>query len=112
MIANKFEKWIYKWVADNYGASEADDPSWDIRALAEELNKHIYEIYRDVEHRYLVEDCKYIAEQNNIELSDKQVDAVVNEFVDCDAYVDAHTEDWLYFMGLIKKGEEKWEERL
>lgn len=106
MIANKFEKWIYKWVADNYGASEADDPSWNIRALAEELNEHIYEIYRDVEHRYLVEDCKYIAEQEDIELTDKQVEKVVNQFMDCDAYVDVHYDDWLYFIRLVKEGEE------
>lgn len=28
---------IYNWVAENFGTSEAEEPSWDIHALAEEL---------------------------------------------------------------------------
>lgn len=30
---------IYKWVADNFGQSEADDPSWNIEALADHISK-------------------------------------------------------------------------
>lgn len=32
------EKAIYDWVEENFGESEAKDPSWDIHALAEHLN--------------------------------------------------------------------------
>lgn len=32
------EQVIYKWVLDNFGESEADDPSWSIVELAKEIN--------------------------------------------------------------------------
>lgn len=102
-MEDKIYKWIYDWVAENFGESEADDPSWDIHALAEELDKHCFEIYRKIERDYLEEDCRYIAEQNGIELTDDEVKRVTNEFMDCDAYVDAHAEDWLYFMHMVKE---------
>lgn len=38
-IADKLESAIYKWVADNFGTQEAEDPSWNIEALAEHLSK-------------------------------------------------------------------------
>lgn len=34
-----FYEAIYEWVADNFGQSEADDPSWNIEALADHLSK-------------------------------------------------------------------------
>lgn len=33
------EEVIYKWVADNFGETEANDPSWSTFALAAEINK-------------------------------------------------------------------------
>ena len=39
-MKKQFEKIIYNWVKKNFGESEAEDPSWDIEALAEELAKH------------------------------------------------------------------------
>ena len=38
---------IYNWVADNYGESEANDPSWNIDLLAE----HIESKLADKEHK-------------------------------------------------------------
>lgn len=32
------ERTIWNWVLQNFGESEADDPSWDISLLAEEIN--------------------------------------------------------------------------
>lgn len=98
------EKNIYKWVAENFGESEADDPSWNIKAMASDLAHGVmkYDIYRAVEREYLREDCKYIAEQNEIELTDDEMEWVVDEYMDSEAYVDAHTEDWLYFMHRAK----------
>ena len=32
------EKTIYNWVKRNFGESEANNPSWDISALADEIN--------------------------------------------------------------------------
>ena len=34
-----FYEAIYEWVKDNFGQSEADDPSWNIEALADHLSK-------------------------------------------------------------------------
>ena len=34
-----FYEAIYEWVAENYGQSEADNPSWSIEALADHLSK-------------------------------------------------------------------------
>jgi len=34
-----FYEAIYEWVADNFGRSEAEDPSWNIEALADHLSK-------------------------------------------------------------------------
>lgn len=91
---------IYEWVAKNFGESEAEDPSWSIKAMAKDLAHGImkYDIYRAVERDYLREDCKYIAEQNDIKLSDKDTEWVVEEFMNSEAYVDTHAEDWLWFM--------------
>lgn len=33
---------IYKWVKENYGESEVDNPSWDIGLLAEHIRKELY----------------------------------------------------------------------
>jgi hypothetical protein len=37
--ASQVEKVIYEWVKRNFGESEANDPSWSTRSLAEEINK-------------------------------------------------------------------------
>lgn len=110
-VEELFKQHIYQWVKDNFGQSEADDPSWSIDALAHGLTygSHSvlkYDIYRAVERDYLREDCRSVAEEYNIDLTDEQVEAVVNEYIDCEAYVDRHTEDWVYWIKQIKKGEE------
>lgn len=33
------EEFITKWVKDNYGANEADNPSWNIEALAHSIEE-------------------------------------------------------------------------
>ncbi len=99
-IEQKLYKAIYNWVKENFGESEADDPSWDIKALAHDLSKTNldYEIYKIIERQFLREDCKMVAEDMKKSLTDKEVDAVVDEFMDSEAYVDAHAEDWQWFI--------------
>lgn len=41
----KIEKIIYSWVDRNFGPHEAQDPSWNIEALADEIAKHQHELY-------------------------------------------------------------------
>lgn len=35
------EKIIYNWVAEIYGQSEADNPSWNIKMLAKEIKNNL-----------------------------------------------------------------------
>ena len=55
---------IYKWVAKNFGESEAEDPSWSIEALAHDLTNAplIFDIYKTIEREYLRDDCDMVAE--------------------------------------------------
>lgn len=103
-VTKLLEKNIYEWVKKNFGQSEADDPSWNIEALAKDLAHGTlkYDIYRAVERDYLRMDCDYIAEQNGISLTEEERELAVDEFMDCDAYVDAHAEDWIYWIKRVK----------
>lgn len=105
-MEDKIYKWIYDWVAENFGESEADDPSWDIHALAEELDKHRFEIYCDVEHEKLEEDCEAVAEEMGVELTDKQKSAIIDAFECGEQYVDRPTHIWTEIIKYeLKKGE-------
>ena len=103
-IEKELHSFLYNWVAKNFGESEAEEPSWSIEALAHDLAKSQLPqaIYRQIEHEYLTWDCKEIAEENNIELTDEQVEEVVEEFKNSDTYAERHTEDWLYFIHQVK----------
>lgn len=37
----KIEKIIYNWVKENFGESEADDPSWNIDLLAKHIESQL-----------------------------------------------------------------------
>lgn len=54
-MKEQFEKLIYNWVKQNFGESEAGDPSWSIEALADELDKHFHELYWQQELEYIKE---------------------------------------------------------
>lgn len=97
-MTEQFRTIIYNWVKQNFGESEAEDPSWSIEALAEELDKHKYDIYREVERQYLMDDCETVAEDMEVELTDEEKQVVVDEFMNSDAYIDAHAEDWQWFI--------------
>ena len=101
---------IYKWVAKNFGESEAEDPSWSIEALAHDLTNAplIFDIYKTIEREYLRDDCDMVAEGMDVKLTDKEREIVVDEFMNSEAYVDAHAEDWQWFIKQeLKHREEK-----
>ena len=109
-IKQLFYKNIYEWVKQNFGESEAEDPSWSIEALAQDLadSPLAFDIYKTVEREYLRDDCDMVAEGMEVELTDKEREVVVDEFMDSEAYVDAHAEDWQWFINReIKHREEK-----
>lgn len=112
---------IYKWVADNFGQSEADDPSWSIEALAkhlsesdinpDELNaytKHC--VYNSLDQHYVEEDVEYFAEQRDIELTPEQVGRIASEIRDSDWYCSTNAEDMEWYINrelVIAKEKEK-----
>lgn len=68
-----FYEAIYEWVADSFGQSEADDPSWNIKELADylsrtdidpnELNANTqYLCYDRLREHFLEEDIENVAE--------------------------------------------------
>lgn len=97
-MKNEIEKRIYKWVAENYGQAEADDPSWNIEGLAEAVYELRHKIYYDEERQYQEEDCDMVAENMGVELTSQQKANIVEEFMESEAYVSAHAEDWQYFI--------------
>ena len=105
-MKEQFEKLIYNWVKQNFGESEADDPSWSIEALAEELAKHQHELYWQQELEYLKEDVEYYAGEHNIELTEQQKYAVADKIRNSEWYCSINPEDIDYYIKEeIKKGE-------
>lgn len=72
-MKDKIYKIIYNWVADNFGQSEADDPSWNIDALAGELDRHFHDLWWEEEMKYLEEDVKTYAHDHDIKLTKQQI---------------------------------------
>lgn len=98
-MEDKIEKIIYNWVEKNFGTSEAEDPSWDIKALAEEINKHFHELYWQQELEYIKEDVEYyVNEYGEYELTDKQMYAVADKIRNSEWYCSINPEDIEYYV--------------
>lgn len=86
-MKEEFEKIIYNWVKNNFGESEADDPSWSIEALADELGKQFHNLYEKQEKEYIAEDVEYVAnEMMGKKLSDRQIGAVADKYYYSESY--------------------------
>ena len=98
-MKEKFNKIIYNWVAKNFGESEAEDPSWNIEALAEELDNHFHELYWQQELEYLKEDVEnYIDGLNEYELTEKQMYNVADKIRNSEWYCSINPEDMEYYI--------------
>lgn len=98
-MTNNIYKIIYNWVADNFGESEAQDPSWDIKALAEEIGKHQHELYWQQELEYLKEDVEYyVNEHDEYELNEQQMYAVADKIRNSEWYCSINPEDMEYYI--------------
>lgn len=110
-VEKEFNKFLYEWVKKNFGESEADDPSWSIKALAHDLASEYVKIKNQEELEWIKEDIETVAESNNIKLADKQAYAVAQEYMLSEAYCEMHAEDILYFiqreLELVKEKGEK-----
>lgn len=105
-IEKKFNEVIYEWVKENFGESEADDPSWDIKALAKYLSEQYYKIREEEEFENIKEDVKFVAEQDDIELTPKQLSAIADEYRYSESYCEADTDAIKWFIEReLDKGE-------
>lgn len=68
-MEERLEKIIYNWVEENFGKSEAADPSWSIKELAKELAKHKWEIRSMVQEEYDLEDIDDVADDLGVKLT-------------------------------------------
>lgn len=97
-IEELFYKVVYEWVANNFGESEAEDPSWSIEELAKELTKNFWKIKDEWEIECLAEDVADVAEENDIELTEKEKYAVANEYRYSEAYCELDRDSVEYFI--------------
>lgn len=107
---------IYKWVADNFGESEAEDPSWNIKALAEHISKSDIDpdelsaytkhcVYNALDQHYVEEDVEWFANDRGIKLTDKQIGTVASEIRDSEWYCSINSDDMEWYINQeLKKG--------
>lgn len=104
-VEEEFKKFLYEWVKKNFGQSEADDPSWSIEALAHDLREEYIKVKEREDLEWVKEDVEYVAENNDIKLTDKQAYAVAQEYMLSEGYCELHAEDILYFIQREKEKE-------
>lgn len=86
---------IRKWVGKNYGTQEMEDPSWDIKALADYLS-HIdidtdelnsitkNSVYDELRTHYLREDIESIADERGYKLTEKHIANIMHQYYKLD----------------------------
>lgn len=105
-MKDKYKEIIGRWVRENFGDSEADDPGWNIDALAEELDKHFHEMYWEQELNYIKEDVENYAEEHGYNfLTEKQKWAIADKIRNSDWYCSIDGEDMEYYINqeLVKE---------
>lgn len=90
-----FYETIYEWVSENFGQSEADDPSWDIKALADHLSKTDIKpdelnantkwlVYDKLREWNLEQDIEQVAESKGLTLTKEQVASIKHQYYKLD----------------------------
>ena len=90
-----FYEAIYEWVAENFGESEAEDPSWNIEALADHLSKTDINpdelnantkwlAYDKLREWNLEQDIEQVAESKGLTLEKSQVEAIKRRYYKLD----------------------------
>lgn len=90
-----FYETIYEWVAENYGQNEADDPSWNIEALADRLNNTDIKsdelnantkwlVYDKMREWNLEQDIDQVAESKGLTLEKWQLEAIKHRYYKLD----------------------------
>lgn len=107
---------IYEWVEQNFGQSEADDPSWNIEALADHLSRSDIDpdelsagtksrVYADLDQHYVEEDVQACAADRGITLTPQQVHDVADRIRYSDWYMGIPREDMDYYIDKELEGE-------
>lgn len=104
-IEKEFKKFLRKWVEKMYGQNEANNPSWNIKALAHDLREEYIKIKEREDLEWVKEDVEKIAEENDIALTEKQAYAVAQEYMFSEAYCEMQSEDIKYFIQREKEKE-------
>lgn len=108
---------IHKWVADNFGTQEADDPSWNIEALAKHLSESDIDpdelsamtksrVYDTLEQHYVEEDVERYANDYGYKLTEQQVSYVADRIRNSDWYCSISAEDLDWYIDQELRREE------
>lgn len=112
-----FYEAIIEWVGKNYGTQEAEDPSWDIEALADHLSKSDIKpdelnaytksvVYSTLDQSYVEEDVADYAERMGVKLTEQQIGNVADNIRNSEWYCSINPEDMEYYIREeLKKGE-------
>lgn len=103
---------IYKWVKDNFGQSEADNPSWSIEALADHLSKSDIDpeelnantkwlAYDKLREWNLEQDIEQVAESKGLTLTNPEIETIKHRYYKLD---DATWEQVSMLMDDLKRG--------
>ena len=90
-----FYEAIYEWVAENFGQSEADYPSWNIKELADHLSKSDiapselnantkWLAYDELREWNLEQDIDQVAESKDLSLSKDEVNMIKRQYYKLD----------------------------
>lgn len=104
-IEEEFKEFLTEWVKKSYGESEADNPSWSIKALAHDLADKFWKMKEEYDWINITDDVKYVAEQNGIKLTERQAQAVADKYRFSDTYCALDEEALLYYIENYKGDE-------
>lgn len=104
-----FYEAIHEWVADSFGTQEAEDPSWNIEALADYLSKTDIKpdelnantkssVYRTLDQHYVEEDVEQYANDHGYELTEQQIGGVADKIRNSDWYMSINAEDMDWYI--------------
>ena len=104
-IEKEFNEFLYEWVKKNFGQSEADDPSWSIEALAHDLAEKYWDVRNKHELENIKDDILMVANDNSINLTEKEAYTIACEYETSEAYCAPDRESIKYFIRREKEKE-------
>ena len=97
-VEKGLKKFLKDWAVMMYGESEGENPSWSIEDLAHSLKEEFDKINYKIETLNLKTDVQMVAEDNDVRLTDEQLDWVVDEYRTSEAYCELNRPAIEYFI--------------